>query len=149
MKRKPITPREMEAAYRLCLERERDRERKAKLTKQGAFESAILHLDFEKEEAREREASTSWLSDRGRGARQIRRAADPQPQKPTRAQLINRAKQLVMRNAKDCSVVFWLILKNRSNRKESICQLERITDAKRTKSSSSKKGPKKPSTGTR
>lgn len=110
----------MEAAYRLCLERERDRERKWQLTKQGAFESSFVHFDFEAEAARERPAS--WLSDRGKGARQIR-ACDPVPQKPTRHQLLNRAQMRLSRHLPECMKVFWLVIKNGSNRKESIWQI--------------------------
>ena len=74
MKRKPITPAELEREYRRCLDRERDRYREWAKTKQGAFETyQVLHFDAEAEEARERENSTSWLSDRGRSAAAIRR----------------------------------------------------------------------------
>jgi len=113
----------MEAAYRLCLERERIRERDWRETKQGAFESTILHLDFEAEEAREREHSTSWLSDRGKAARQIRRACDPPSKKPTREQLIERTRKAISRHMPECLTTFWLVLKNGNNRKESIWEL--------------------------
>ena len=74
MKRKPITPAELEREYRRCLDRERDRYREWAKTKQGAFETyQVLHFDAEAEEARERENSTSWLSDHGRSAAAIRR----------------------------------------------------------------------------
>ena len=39
MKRKPITPAELEREYRRCLDRERDRYREWAKTKQGAFET--------------------------------------------------------------------------------------------------------------
>lgn len=127
MKRKAITPAELERAYRYCLDMERDRYREWAKTKQGAFETyQVLHFDAEAEEATERENSTSWLSDRGRGAAAIRRCgkvARPQDDPDMRRRCIDRAKHLVMRRAPECLETFWLILKNGKNRKESIWQL--------------------------
>ena len=92
-----------------------------------------LHFDAEAEEARERENSTSWLSDRGRSAAAIRRCgkiARPQDDPATRQKRIDRAKHLVMRKAPECLQTFWLILKNGKNRKESIWQLAQKTQSK-------------------
>ena len=134
MKRKPITPAELEREYRRCLDRERDRYREWAKTKQGAFETyQVLHFDAEAEEARERENSTSWLSDHGRSAAAIRRCgkiARPQDDPATRQKRIDRAKHLVMRKAPECLRTFWLILKNGKNRKESIWQLAQKTQSK-------------------
>ena len=134
MKRKPITPDELEREYKRCLARERDRYREWAKTKQGAFETyRVLHFDAEAEEARERENSTSWLSDRGRSAAAIRRCgkiARPQDDPATRQKRIDRAKHLVMRKAPECLRTFWLILKNGKNRKESIWQLAQKTQSK-------------------
>ena len=134
MKRKPITPAELEREYKRCLARERDRYREWAKTKQGAFETyQVLHFDAEAEEARERENSTSWLSDRGRSAAAIRRCgkiARPQDDPATRQKRIDRAKHLVMRKAPECLQTFWLILKNGKNRKESIWQLAQKTQSK-------------------
>lgn len=134
MKRKPITPDELEREYKRCLDRERDRYREWAKTKQGAFETyQVLHFDAEAEEARERENSTSWLSDRGRSAAAIRRCgkiARPQDDPATRQKRIDRAKHLVMRKAPECLQTFWLILKNGKNRKESIWQLAQKTQSK-------------------
>ena len=134
MKRKPITPAELEREYRRCLARERDRYRAWAKPKQGAFETyRVLHFDAAAEEARERENSTSWLSDRGRSAAAIRRCgkiARPQDDPATRQKRIDRAKHLVMRKAPECLQTFWLILKNGKNRKESIWQLAQKTQSK-------------------
>ena len=134
MKRKPITPDELEREYKRCLARERDRYREWAKTKQGAFETyQVLHFDAEAEEARERENSTSWLSDHGRRAAAIRRCgkiARPQDDPATRQKRIDRAKHLVMRKAPECLQTFWLILKNGKNRKESIWQLAQKTQSK-------------------
>ena len=122
MKRKPITPEDLEREYKRCLKRERKRYREWAKTKQGAFETyQILHFDAEAEEARERENSTSWLSDRGKGAAAIRRCG------PARADILQRreaaAIKKVRRKAPNLLPVLRLILKNGSNREKSICEL--------------------------
>ena len=120
--------------YKRCIAREKDRYREWAKTRQGAFETyQVMHFDAEAEEAREREHSTSWLSDRGKGAAAIRRCgkiARPQDDPATRRKRIDRAKHLVMRKAPECLQTFWLILKNGKNRKESIWQLAQKTPSK-------------------
>ena len=120
--------------YRRCIAREKDRYREWAKTRQGAFETyQVLHFDAEAEESREREHSTSWLSDRGKGAAAIRqcgKVARPQDDPETRQKRIDRAKHLVMRKAPECLQTFWLILKNGKNRKESIWQLAQKTPSK-------------------
>lgn len=139
-KKHVITPEEMKATYRQCLARERIRERDWRKTRQGSFESSALHLDFTVEEANERDRSVSWLSDGGHGARKIYETLDPQPDPDTeRIKRLDWAKHLVMRKAPDCLRVFWLIVKNGKNRKESIWQL-----VKHALSEQHKSGPKKP-----
>ena len=131
---KGITPEEMDREYKRCIRRENDRYREWAKTRQGAFETyQVMHFDAEAEEAREREHSTSWLSDRGKGAAAIRRCgkiARPQDDPATRQKRIDRAKHLVMRKAPECLQTFWLILKNGKNRKESIWQLAQKTPSK-------------------
>ena len=122
MKRKAITPTELERAYRRCLDRERDRYREWAKTRQGAFETyQVLHLDAEAEEATERENSTSWLSDRGRGAAAIRRCG------PAQAKVLHKreaaAIKKVRRKAPHLLPVLQLILKNGSNKEKSICEI--------------------------
>ena len=127
MKRKAVTPDELEREYKRCLARERKRYRDWAKTKQGAFEThQVLHLDAEAEEAQERENSTSWLSDRGKGAAASLAGGTvvlPQDDPETRQKRIDRAKHLIMRKSPECLQTFWLILKNGKNRKESIWQL--------------------------
>lgn len=130
MKRKPITPAELEREYKRCLVRERDRYREWAKTRQGAFETyQVLHFDAEAEEARERENSSSWLSDRGRSAAMIRRCG------PARADILQRREAAaigkVRRKAPRLLPVFRLILKNGSNREKSICELIRIHTRKK------------------
>ena len=108
--------------YRRCIAREKDRYREWAKTRQGAFETyQVMHFDAEAEEAREREHSTSWLSDRGRGAATIRRCG------PARADIWQKreiaAVKKVRRKAPHLLPVLRLILKNGSNREKSICEL--------------------------
>ena len=130
MKRKAITPTELERAYKRCLVRERDRYREWAKTRQGAFETyQVMHFDAEAEEATERENSTSWLSDRGRGAAAIRRCG------PVRMDILRKreaaAIEKIRRTAPRLLPVFRLILKNGSNREKSICELIRIHTRKK------------------
>ena len=88
-----------------------------------------LHFDAEAEEARERENSTSWLSDRGRSAAAIRRC------NPARTKVLQKreaaATEKVRRKAPHLLPVFRLILKNGSNREKSICELIKIHTRKK------------------
>ena len=80
-----------------------------------------LHFDAEAEEARERENSTSWLSDRGRSAAAIRRC------NPARTKVLQKreaaAIKKVQRKAPHLLPVLRLILKNGSDREKSICEI--------------------------
>ena len=125
-----ITPEEMEKTYKACLRRESDRYREWAKTKQGAFETyRILHYDAQAEEVMEREHSTSWVSDRGKGAWAIRRCS------PAREEILRRkeaaAIKKVRRYAPHLLDVFRLILKNGSNREKSICELMKIHTRKK------------------
>ena len=116
--------------YKKCLAMERDRYRAWAKTRQGAFEThQILHFDAEAEEAQERDRSTSWLSDRGRGAAEIRRCG------PARADILRKreaaAIEKVRRTAPHLLGVLRLILKNGNNREKSICELIRIHTRKK------------------
>ena len=130
MKRKPITPEELEREYKRCIAREKDRYREWAKTKQGAFEAyQILHFDAEAEEAREREHSTSWLSDRGKGAAAIRRCGPAQTDTLRKREAA--AIEKVRRTAPHLLPVLRLILKNGSNREKSICELVKIHTRKK------------------
>ena len=125
-----ITPEEMKKTYKECLKREARRYRKWAKTKQGRFETHdILHFDAEDEEAKEREHSSSWLSDRGKGAWAIRRCS------PAREEILRRkeaaAIEKVRRYDPRLLDVFRLILKNGSNREKSICELMKIHTPKK------------------
>ena len=66
---------------------------------------------------------TTFLSDGGYGAEKIYAALD---EKQTIVQRIKAAREIVRRNAPDCLDVFNAIIRNGSNRKESIWQLMHI-----------------------
>ena len=130
MKRKAITSEELEREYRRCLAREQDRYREWAKTRQGAFETyQVLHFDAEAEEAREREHSASWLSDRGKGAAAIRRCGS------ARADIWRKREAAAIEKVRRASPhllpVFRLILKNGSNREKSICELVKIHTRKK------------------
>ena len=116
--------------YMRCIDMERDRYREWAKTRQGAFETyQVLHFDAEAEEAAERESSTSWLSDCGRGAAAVRRCGS------ARADLLRKreaaAIEKVRRAAPRLLGVLRLILKNGNNREKSICELIKIHTRKK------------------
>ena len=129
-KRKPITPAELAREYKRCIKRERKRYREWAKTRQGAFEThQVLHFDAEAEESRERENSTSWLSDRGRSAATIRRCGLEQSKAVQRREAA--AIEKVRRKAPHLLPVLRLILKNGNNREKSICELIKIHTRKK------------------
>jgi len=80
----------------------------------------------------------SWLSDRGEGVVSIIRQVDyaltdgkSEGTGRTRQQILAAARQRVRRNVPHCLEVFNLIIKNGSNREESICQM--VQEAKKRK----------------
>ena len=125
MKRKAVTPDELEREYKRCLARERKRYRDWAKTRQGAFEThQVLHLDAEAEEALEHENATSWLSDRGKGAAIIRWCGPDQANVLLKREAA--ATEKVRRAAPHLLPVLRLILKNGNNREKSICELIKI-----------------------
>ena len=135
MKRKAVTPDELEREYKRCLARERKRYRDWAKTRQGAFETyQILHLDAEAEEALEHEHSTSWLSDRGKGAAPIRACGTvvrPQDDTEPRQKRINRARMAIIRHMPECLGTFRKIINNGSNWKESVWQIMQEAKSKK------------------
>ena len=59
---------EVNGSYEHCLKQERDRERKWRMSRQGAFVSSMLSLDDSSMRGTSGENSPAWASDRGRGA---------------------------------------------------------------------------------
>ena len=105
-----------------ALARERERERKRRATAQGRFESAALSLDAMPD--LDTDECESWLTDAGRGAAAIRdETPEPEDTGDTRRKRLNRARMAVTRNMPECLTTFRLVIKNGTNRKESIWEL--------------------------
>jgi len=119
MSKKPLTRKELRRAYAQCVEWERKREVYTRTTPQGAFERSLVHLD---ELPHDDEMPTGWASDGGQGVERMIEAIDG-PQRGTREQAIQKAQMKVIRQCPHRLPVFWLVLKNGTNRKESICEL--------------------------
>ena len=117
-----------------AMKRERDRERKRRMTRQGAFEAGMLSLDRQIEDVDEAE-SPAWLSDKGDGARKIRTfdeglsqsgadvayAEKAERQRKLRMHL---AYKRLLRSAPHLCRVFLLICKYGKNRNASIAELQ-------------------------
>ena len=111
--------------------RERDREAKHRKTLQGRFESNLLHLDAQPNDDTESgedddmdDPKSSWLSDNADGVEAIVNNIDGWPVSgllPSEYEKKKRAAvKRLSRAHKELVDVFLLILKNGSNRKESI-----------------------------
>ena len=114
----------VEKVYRQCLKRERDREREARKTKRRGEIRSALHfcfLDFEKAEALD--DSPAWISDNGKGAEEIIAACDGETPEARYRRILRNARDRLRRAHPELVEVFNLIVKNGSNRKESIWQL--------------------------
>ncbi len=64
---------EAEGSYEHCLKQERDRERKWRMSRQGAFVSSMLSLDDSSMRGTSGENSPAWESDHSRGAAVVSR----------------------------------------------------------------------------
>ena len=110
-------------AYERALTRERDRERKHRATEQGRFDAAALSLDAMPD--LDTDECESWLTDGGHGAKSICGETPEQEEVTgdTRRKRLNRARMAVTRNMPECLTTFRLVIKNGTNRKESIWEL--------------------------
>lgn len=105
------------ATYQGAIDAERHRERQWRKTKQGAFESSFVSFEEAKEGFYPLGAAVS-------------RPFHQDPEKARRA--YKSAHELVRRKAPHCLEVFGLILKNGSNRQQSICEMiEKLKARKR------------------
>jgi hypothetical protein len=64
---------EVNGSYEHCLKQERDRERKWRMSRQGAFVSSMLSLDDSSARGTSGENSPAWESDHGRSAAVVSR----------------------------------------------------------------------------
>lgn len=112
----------VEKVYRLAAKRERDRERKRRMSKRYGNVRNMVHLwDFEATEAAEE--SPSWLSDNGAGVEAVIAACDGETGESRYGRLLRKARDHVRNKAPHLLKEFNLIIKNGSNREESIFEL--------------------------
>ena len=118
--RPPYTAGQMAAAYRCCLKRERDRDRSWRATAQGGFESSMVSVD-QLADAFEAPDEIAAFSDGGAGAAAVRAFDEPDGA----AEYARRLKRALnrLRSAPSLQRTLRLIVKNGSNRKESVWEL--------------------------
>ena len=125
-----------------CEKRERDRQRKWRNSKQGAFEASMLSLDriISRKHCRDVPTSAeddcvfavdSWQSDGGKGAEDIIAACDACYELSYYACLKELARKRVERIDSRLLPVLELVFENGKNRKESIWQLMKMLLRKR------------------
>ena len=113
---------DIEKSYRQCMKREVDRERQWRKSKRhGDVRNATHICDFEAAEAAEE--SPSWLSDKGAGVERITAVCDGETPETRHRQTLRNARRRLKRRHPELVEVFDLIVKNGSNRKESIWAL--------------------------
>ena len=120
----------VEKVYRQCQKRERDRERKWRIAKRTHdIRNTFRLVDFEKAEAAEE--SPAWLSDGGKGVEDIVAACDGEDAVDHYRRMLESAREKVRRADPSLLEVFALVVRNGTNRKESIWELVK-TSARRT-----------------
>ena len=117
----------MSDGYRKALKRESDRNRSRRKSQQGAFEASFVSFDQFPADAEKYE---SWYSDNGAGVDAI--VAHCDRAELARSVMLKRAREKVRYATPELLEVFNLVVKNGTNRKESIWELmktaERRTD---------------------
>ena len=114
---------------RRCEKLERDRQRKWRNTRQGAFEASFLHVDCGGDDSRE--DSPSWHSDKEAGVEAIVSACDGKADETLYRRTLRNARDRLRRSHPDLVEVFDLVVENGSNRKESIWALMRSKRSRR------------------
>ena len=112
----------MSAEYRKCIKRERDRERSRRESAQGKFEASMQSLD-RLVDSFEDPSKAAAFSDGGAGAEAVIDYCDCETPETRHAECIRNARQRIRRAHPEWLEVFDLIVKNGSNRMESICQM--------------------------
>ena len=121
LKREREFKKAMEQAYRDALKKEKDREYTWRKTKQGAFESSMTSLDDIMAKSTQSSDKMSILSDRGEGAKRIYAALDHE--RNIYLKRLNAARKRLENEHPELLEVFDLVVKNGTNRKESIWSL--------------------------
>ena len=115
-----------ELAYRKALKMERDRSRSRRRYRKGMFQENMLHLehylDFQDVENDEYDPRNAWISDKDAGAEKIR-SFDERRDGSHYTRRIKVARVVLSRKFPDLIEVFNLVVKNGSNRRESIAEL--------------------------
>lgn len=127
--------------YSHALNKERFRERKRRMSKQGVFEAGFLHLDLELEESKEYDKIKSWLSDDGAAVERMIDEIDlgPDGYLSEYNRKLHTAANRLRRHMPEAVRVFLLICKNGNNREESIrCLAAAMAKAGKPKSRSRK-----------
>ena len=107
--------------YRKCLKLERDRERSRREYEQGRFESSMLSLDRLTAEIDASKAKV--FSDQGAGAEKVYAVLDGETPENVYARRLAVARVIVLTFHPELLEVFDQIVKNGSNRTESICEM--------------------------
>ena len=110
----------VEKVYRRCLKMERDRERSCRNAKKRIHLKCIVHIDVDFSEAEARDDSPTWLSDNGAGVEAIIAHCDGETSETRQERILRNARRKLKRAHPELVEVFDLIVKNGSNRKESI-----------------------------
>ena len=110
----------VEKVYRRCLKMERDRERSCRNAKKRILLKCIVHIDVDFSEAEARDDSPTWLSDNGAGVEAIIAHCDGETSETRHERILRNARRKLKRAHPELVEVFDLIVKNGSNRKESI-----------------------------
>ena len=113
---------ENDLGYQKALRRERDRERKRRQTKQGAFEASFVSLDAITANEDGDAGKDNYLSDHGLGAVITSRGVNEQPEAEAERRF-KAACERVRRNREECLETLKLIVKNGKHRKDSICEM--------------------------
>ena len=123
LKREREFKKAMQREYQRALEREKIRERDWRKTKQGAFESSMQSLDAMMENSSQPD-KMGMLSDSGRGVKRMLDELDGESEPhPNRLLRLKAARKRLKKHHPNWIEVFDLIVKNGTNRKESIWQM--------------------------
>ena len=112
----------MQEARNYCLKLERDREHGRRRFGKGNFEASLLSLD-QLVDSFEDPSKVAAFSDGGAGAEAVIDYCDRETPETRHAECIRNARQRIRRAHPEWLEVFDLIVKNGSNRTESICQM--------------------------
>ena len=116
---------DIERSYRQCMKREMYRERKWRMSKRYGNVRNAIHFSCDFMDAEAAEESPAWLSDNGAGVERITAVCDGETPETRHRQTLRNARRRLKRRHPELVEVFDLIVKNGSNRKESIWALTR------------------------